>query len=91
MAHKYTDDKTRLVVSRHWHKPTVTAAMRYSDEGAAMSLELPAEDFMRAVVAELAKQRWCFKQATFEARVVAAAGQVIEKLKAAHGAEVITL
>jgi hypothetical protein len=91
MAHKYTEDKTRLVISRHWHKPEITAAIRYSDEGAKMALEMPAEDFVRAVVHELAKDRWCLKQATFEGRVVAAAMAVIEKTKAAHGAEVITL
>jgi hypothetical protein len=91
MAHKFTEDKTRLVISRHWHNPPVTAAVRYSEEGARLALEMPTSDFVRAIVHELAGQRWCFKQATFEDRVLTAAAAVIEKLKATHGSEVITL
>ena len=83
-------DKTQLVVARHWHKPEIVAAIRYTKEGGHISLEMSAEDFARAIVHELGRQRWALKQAVFEDRVVAAHLAVIEKLKT-HSTTAIAL
>ena len=91
MAHTYPTDKTHVIIARHWHKPEITSAIRYTDLGARISIEMDLEDFIRAVVHELANDRWALRTTTFESRVLAASETVLERMKRDHSAAVLTL
>lgn len=91
MIHKRPDDKARVVVSKHWTQPEITVAIRHNELGAWINLEIGVQDFARAIVREMGRKRWSFWDDTAEDHAAAAAATVIEKIKANHGHEVLTL
>ena len=76
--------KHRVVVSRHWHNPKITAALHLERKGlpgGMIAVDMSVEDFVKAVVHELGTKRWAIKQDDFEFRLLACASMVLDKMK----------
>ena len=80
--------KHRVVVSRHWHNPEITAALHLERKGVLggmIAIDMSVEDFIKAVVHELGTKRWAMKQEDFEFRLLACASMVLDKMKESSG------
>jgi hypothetical protein len=76
--------KHRVVVSRHWHNPEITAALhleRKGVPGGMIALDMSVKDFVAAMVHELGSKRWAMKQEDFAFRLQACASIVLDKMK----------
>lgn len=69
--------KTTVVISRKWHHPQIT--MSVTDEG--IRIEIPLEDFLKALCDEIGKVTWVFTKAEFLRRYDAAVEKVISGIK----------
>jgi hypothetical protein len=91
VKHVPPPDKERVVISKHWNLPQITTAIRYSHLGSHINLEIGVQDFARAIIHEIGRERWTLWQANLEDSAAAAATRVIEKMKRDHGHEVLSL
>lgn len=78
-------ERTSLLVSNYWHKPGIAMRIIHcpdqAPEGGIM-LEMPLEDFRKAVLAELPHSLKLWTSAQMEAAMDTAMTAVVDKLKA---------
>jgi len=82
MSHELV--KTKVAVSRHWHNPAITVSLhreRPGVIGGLVSLDVTAEDFLKAVAAEIGKSRFALTDRAFLDAVLTAGAVMVEKIK----------
>lgn len=74
-----TSIKTAVHISRHWHEPLIEVAI-YKD---GISIEIPIEDFCKAIAAEVSHPWKTLTRAGLEANILASLEQTLNKVKEA--------
>jgi len=74
-----------VTISSKWSQPTVYTLV--DDEG--ISLSVPVEDFVEALVREIGPVTWVIRDATFQEKVAQALGRVIEGIKRGESPKVM--
>ena len=71
--------KTKVVVSRKWHKPNVEAFIDHHEVGTNIDLE----DFIKAVVEEVGNPALLLTKAALQKQLLAATEKVLHEMKEA--------
>jgi len=74
-----TGDKTKLVISRHWHHPQIT--VRITNE--KIGIDLDVRDFFKVLLEEIGSPAMLFSKSALEEKMNAAMHRIEERVKEA--------